>query len=220
MRQICESCHPAGQLAAVHPANADDCVACHMPSRRAVDVSHAAVTDHRMTKRPTPAQATRTDSSTAWYDPAPELKDRNLGLALFNVARKRQSGADFEESFRLLSKLPELQKDAAVEAAEGYLLLGSGHARAAVGCFQRAVTTHPESGEYWLDLGVARESAGDADAAVEAFRRSIADDPYDYRAYRALSDLYKHTNRSEQAQAVTKEFLRLVPQSILMRFPQ
>lgn len=220
MRQICESCHPPQQLAATHPAPPDDCVACHMPSRRAVDVSHAAVTDHRITRRPNPVQARPTDSIAAWYDPEPELRNRNLGLAFFNVARKRQSGTDFQQSFLLLSKLPQAHKDAAVDAAEGYLLLGSGHAQAALPYFERAVASHPESGEYWLDLGVARESAGDTEAAVEAFRRSIADDAYDYRAYKALSDLYKRTSRLNQAQAVTKEFLGLVPQSILMRFPQ
>ncbi len=220
MKQICESCHPAAQLATTHQINQDDCVACHMPSRQAVDVSHAAITDHRIARRPTPQEGQPADSIAAWHDPPPDLVERNLGLALFNVARKRRSGNDFQQAFALLSKLPIAQKDAPVSAAEGYMLLGTGHARQAVECFQRSVQSNPESAEYWLDLGVAQQAAGASDAAIQAFRRSIADDPYDYRSYKALAGLYRQSSSFPQGQAVVNEFLRLVPQSIIMRLPQ
>ncbi len=221
MRQTCESCHPAAQLASTHPAGQEDCIACHMPSRRAVDVSHAAVTDHRIARRP----GTITDAKTGrflavWHDSKPEFAERNLGLAFFNTARQKQSVEDFQQAFNLLSKLPAAQDDADVSAAKGYMLLGSGHATQAVECFERSVHYSPDKAEYWLDLGVAEDGAGNGAAAEQAFRRSIQDDSYDYRPYKALASLYKRTNRSEQAQSVVEDFLRLVPQSILMRLPR
>ncbi len=221
MKQTCESCHPALQLAATHHPGEDDCVACHMPSRRAVDVSHAAVTDHRIARRPGSMAEAKTGKFVAvWHDPKPDFAERNLGLAFFNTARQQQSAEDFQHAFNLLSKLPASQDDADVSAAKGYMLLGSGHTHEAIECFERSVRYSPEKAEYWLDLGVAEDSAGDVIAAVQAFRRSIESDSYDYRAYRALAALYRRTNRNEQAQSVIEEFLRVVPQSILMRLPQ
>lgn len=217
MERICESCHAAAQLASTHKTDQDDCVACHMPARRAADVSHAAVTDHRIAKRPGPiADAKTAKFIAAWHDPKPEFAERNLGLAFFNTAKQRQSVEDFQQAFELLSKLPEGQKDAAVMAARGYILLGSGHARQAVECFERSVADSPQA-EYWLDLGVAEDSAGSGAGAIEAFRRSIEDDPYDYRPYKALANLYKRRNELERSASVVNEFLRLMPQSMVMR---
>jgi len=221
IEQICESCHARGELSNTHAAQQNDCAGCHMPSRQAIDISHAAVTDHRITRRP----ARIVDAQTArfigvWHDPKPEFVERNLGLAYFNTAKQRQSGADFEQAFRLLSKLPAAQKDTAVWAAQGYMLLGTGHAPAAVECFERCVRDNPERAEYWLDLGVAQDAAGKGSEAIQAFRQSIKDDPYDYRAYRALAKLYQRLHEPGRSEAVVKEFQRLVSQSIGMRLLQ
>lgn len=221
MEQICESCHPAAQLTGTHQTGEDDCVACHMPSRRALDVSHAAVTDHRIARRPGSMVDTKAAKFIAvWQDSKPEFAVRNLGLALFNTARQRRSVEGFQQAFNLLSKLPAAQDDADVSAAKGYILLGSGHAKQAVECFERSVHYTPDKAEYWLDLGVAEDDAGNTAAAVQALRRSIEDDSYDYRPYRALANLYRRTNQPGREQSVANEFLRLVPQSILMRLPQ
>lgn len=221
MKQICESCHATAQLASTHQPDQTDCIACHMPSRRAVDVSHAAVTDHRITRWPGAIADVKTAKFIAvWRDPKPEFAERNLGLAFFNTGKQRQSVADFEQAFRLLSSLPPAQNDAAVSAAKGYMLLGSGHASQAVECFEHSVADNPDSAEYWLDLGVAQDGAGNHAAAIEAFRKSIRDGPYDYRPYKALANLYRRMNEAEQSRLVINEFLRRVPHSILMRLPQ
>lgn len=221
MKEICNSCHSSLQLTSTHKPDQEDCVACHMPSRKAVDVSHAAVTDHRIARRPaSPVQAEASGSLVAWHEPNPAIAQRNLGLALFNVARRNHSLPEFQQAFGLLSKLPDNQKDAAVFAAEGYMLLGSGHAQAAVQCFRHSARNDPEKPEYWLDVGVAADNAGNASASAEALRRCIEADPYDYRPYKALSNLYKRMNQPERSQSVVSEFLQLVPQSIVMRLPQ
>lgn len=219
IRQICGSCHANSQLAAVHKPGEDDCVSCHMPKRGAADVSHAAITDHRILRRPAlladaaPAQR----SLAAWHDPLPDIATRAWGLAYFNVARAHNSGPDFQKSFGLLSSLPATQNDASVAAAMGYMLLGTGQPAAAVERFEAATRAEPADAEYWLDLGVAQNAKGDIAAAVTALRRSIQENAYDYRPYQALSDFYQQQGQPERAETTRQEFLRLVPQSILMR---
>lgn len=226
IREVCESCHAPGQVLSIHKSVAgitpnDDCVACHMPRRQAIDVSHAAITDHRIAKRPAEiVPAVQQKVLAAWHEAEPEVQRRDLGLAYFNTAKRESSGADFEKAFGLLSGLGAGEQDAGVSAALGYMLLGTGRAAMAVARFQRAADAQPGSAEYWLDLGVAQNAAGDSVSAIASLRRSITADPYDYRPYKALSDLYKGRQEPEESQAAVQEFLRRVPQSITMRLPQ
>lgn len=218
IKQICESCHAPAEVAAIHKQEPEDCVACHMPRRQAVDVSHAAITDHRIAKHPAEISAASGQKVLApWHNPEPQFASRDLGLAYFNVARREGSGSEFQKAFAMLSPLPAAQEDPAICVALGYMLLGAGRARTAVQWFQRAVTLQPDSAEYWLDMGVAQNAADDSASAVESFRRSIQENPYDYRPYKALADLYDSQKQVEQGQAVRNQFLNLMPQSILMR---
>ncbi len=219
IRTICQSCHPSSQLASTHTPGQIDCVSCHMPRRQALDISHAAVTDHRIQRRPAaPSNApSRPMAIAAWQPAEPPFAARNLGLALFHTAKLKMSGEAFAKAFGILSKLPQSDIDAEVSAAEGYMLLGSGQPVPAVKLFQSAARQVPENAEFWLDLGVAQDAAGDPSAAVASFRKSIDANAYDYRPYKALSDLYNRLHESGQASAVRAEFLRVAPQSILMR---
>jgi predicted CXXCH cytochrome family protein len=220
MKQICGSCHPAAQLAAVHSPGQDDCVTCHMPRRNASDITHAAITDHRILKNPAAgAPSPQGRILSAWQPPPPQLSERNLGLAYFHIARQNNSGPNFQRAFDILSKQPQ-QNDPEVSAAVGYMLLGAGQAESAISCFQAGVDGQPGSAEYWLDLGVAQQTSGNAPGAIRAFSRSIELAPYDYRAYEALSDFYKSAHQPIQASQILQRFLDLVPQSLTVRLLQ
>jgi predicted CXXCH cytochrome family protein len=217
MKQICESCHSTAQLAAIHSPGQDDCVACHMPRRSVSDIAHAAVTDHRILRRPatqTPMPAKQL--LAVWHAPQPEIADRNLGLAYFHLARQNSSGADYRRAYDLLSKQPHA-KDPEVAAAIGYMLLGTGNAKGAISEFETATNCRAENSEYWLDLGVAQQTMGDIHGAIQSFSRSTQLAPYDYRAYKALSDLYRRIQEPAQGQGVLQQFLSLVPQSLTVR---
>ncbi|MGH9609148.1 MAG: cytochrome c3 family protein [Bryobacteraceae bacterium] len=217
IRRVCESCHSRVELARSHTASETDCVSCHMPRLKASDIAHATITDHRLLKRPKQETASGPIHMAAWHKPAPDLANRNLGLAYFHVAKQKQSGRDFEHAYELLSHLTHADRDAPVQAALGYMLLGSGQVRKAVAFFDRAAKTNPASAEYWLDLGVAQNAAGDPSAAVSSLRKSIQDDPYDYRPYEALSRLYASRNQGALGKSVLGQFLKLVPQSLTIR---
>ncbi len=222
IRSICQSCHSASELAASHQPSQLDCVSCHMPSRKASDISHAAITDHRIRRWPAAPVSVLTSETfiTAWQPAKAPFAARNLGLALFQTAKSKMSGEAFAQAFSVLSKLPPGEDDAEVCAVKGYMLLGSGQALPAVSLFESAVRQVPGNAEFWLDLGVAQDAAGDTVSALGSLRKSITADPYDYRSYKALSGLYDRLHQPQEASAVTAEFLRLVPQSILMRLPQ
>jgi predicted CXXCH cytochrome family protein len=221
IREVCEGCHAPAQVASIHKTPQEECVSCHMPRRQAVDVSHAAITDHRIMKRWSDVYNGSWEKTlVAWHDPEPGLGSRDLGLAYFNVAKREGSAKDFEKAFAILSALPGGRADAAVSAAVGYMLLGTGRAGAAVERFQQATEEQPGSAEYWLDLGVAQNAAGQGALAVESFRRSIQENPYDYRPYQALSDLYKSQKQPIQSQEAIDQFLRLAPQNVSLRLPR
>ncbi len=221
MRNICQSCHSPSQLAQSHSPDQADCVSCHMPSRQAVDVSHAAITDHRIARRPaTATEPAKTRFLSAWQPAEPRFAARNLALALFHSAKERASGPDLQKAYTLLSKIPALESDAEVSAAKGYILLAGGQTSPAVASFESATRQAPGNAEYWLDLGVAQDAAGDPNSASQSFRKSIATGPYDYRPYKALAGLYRRLGQPEQAKTAVQDFLQLVPQSILMRLDQ
>jgi tetratricopeptide (TPR) repeat protein len=190
-----------------------------MPRRSASDVIHAAITDHRILKRPMSAMPDPGGVLAPWQAPAPAIADRNLGLAWFHLARQNNSGPAFGRAYNLLSNQSHA-KDAEASATLGYMLLGSGHSQDSIPLFEAAVNYQPENAEYWLDLGVAQQTIGDRHAAVTAFSRSIALAPYSYRGYKALSDFYKDTHQGELAQQTLAQFLKLVPQSLTIRLLQ
>ncbi len=219
MRNICQSCHPTSQLASTHQPSQADCVACHMPRRPAADISHAAVTDHRIRRRPDTGTPAGDFSLTAWQPAPPQFERRNLALALFRVAKRRPAGDTFVAAFKALSEIPASGTDAEVFAAKGYLLLGSGQPQPALRFFRNALEQNGQSAEYWLDLAVAQEAAGDNAESLTSFRKSITAGPYDYRPYMAMRELYRRMGKANEAGALTQEFLKLVPQSIVMRLP-
>ncbi len=220
MKQICSGCHAAGQIASVHPSGTDDCVACHMPRLSATDVAHAAVTDHRILKRPEPVTRAAAGRLLAAWQPVPaEIAQRNLGLAYFHIARQDKSGPEFHQAFNILSREPQAP-DAEVSAALGYMLLGTNRGKQAIAFFQAATEAKPGDSEYWLDLGVAQQAAADYPSAISDFSRAIQLDAFNYRPYKALSDLYETLGRHEQSVHVIREYLTLVPQSLTLRLPK
>ena len=93
------------------------------------------------------------------------------------------------------------------------MLLGSGHSQQSVPLFAAAVKCQPDNSEYWLDLGVAQQAAGQTQDAITSLTRSLTLSPYSSRPYQALSSLYKTQNHPELARQVLQQFLNLVPKA-------
>jgi predicted CXXCH cytochrome family protein len=221
IRQVCNSCHPAQTLAAHHadPLTAD-CVACHMPRRPTADVAHAAVTDHRIVTRPGAGETSvRAMRIVAWKPDESPAAGRNAALAWFAYAQKNKSPAIVREAFERLQSLAQL-RDAAVEAASGYLLLEFGKPALAAKQFGEATRDRPENAEYWLDLAVSQDAAGDSTAAIRSLRHAIEADEYDYRPYLTAAKLYDRMALPDQARRIVQRYLRLDPANLTMRLAE
>ncbi len=215
--QVCRTCHSVGSLNSEHPQQNDHCISCHMPRTSASDVLHAAITDHRIQL---PGRDTTHSVAppvlVAWHPAQSGLADRALGLALFHEAREG-APSSFQKSFDILSKLPAYKQDAEVCAALGYMLLAQSKSSEAIRYFTRSTELNPHSAEYWLDLGVAQQAANRNELAVRSFEKGIALDPFDSRPYQALAALRRAEHDPVQANAALDRYLKVVPQSILIR---
>ena len=92
-RQGCLKCHAdrgCSAPQAERQVKNDACAACHMPRRAALDISHTAVTDHRILRKPMPAKAplTANDSGALvsyfgakGFAPSQDERARDLALA-------------------------------------------------------------------------------------------------------------------------------------------
>jgi predicted CXXCH cytochrome family protein len=94
-RQACLRCHGVGDCsasAAVRQQAGDRCVACHMPRAASSNIAHAAITDHRIFRRPgeKPVELSSREKEYLLYffKPRTHLQDpeleRDYGLALVN----------------------------------------------------------------------------------------------------------------------------------------
>jgi Flp pilus assembly protein TadD len=221
IRQVCNSCHPAATLAA-HHANAAtaDCVACHMPRRPTADVAHAAVTDHRIVKRPGDGEAGASVMRIVpWKPDESAAAARNAALAWFAFAQKNRSSAVVKEAFERLEVLAHL-RDAEVEAALGYMLLEFGRPKLAVPEFDEATREQPGNAEYWLDLAVSQDAAGETTAALSSLQHAIGADEYDYRPYLAAAKIYDRIGVQDQARRVIQRYLKLDPENLTMRLAE
>jgi hypothetical protein len=211
-RQRCLNCHgtPPGGLSddarAQGPAcslarekrrqKGDDCLACHMPRNPSSNVTHFAVTDHRVMRHPEPRpKATaamlggelpiaafhvrRPDGKPAV--PVDEEGRRDVGLALTHLAiMARSLGQDSVRDY-LTGKARPLLDQAATRApddvpaleARGFVLLAQGHFAEALAQFENVLAQAPDREETLSWAVQAAEGAERLEVAVRHAERLV-----------------------------------------------
>lgn len=217
VKAICVSCHT--QLsAASHPEPVTECTSCHMPSRGATDVVHAAVTDHRILRRPAlqlKNVGAEVRAPVAWHDPAKPLDQRNLGLATLAVARDHQSVPLTREAVRLLTTLaPEMAEEPEVLKALGFLWLEQKQPKNALKFFVEAARREPSDAVDVLSEAVAFEAEGDEGDAIKTLERTIQLDPSMQCAYFELARVYAALGQRSAGERVLRRYVELFPESI------
>jgi tetratricopeptide (TPR) repeat protein len=106
-----------------------------------------------------------------------------------------------------------LGADAGTEAAyvRGLIYLEQGKVAEALAAFAAAEAEYAEDAEFWWEVGLARDAAGDADAAVEAFGKALAFGPGFPRIYVARGANYLELGDVERARADFETAARLDP---------
>jgi len=219
VRQVCLSCHQSLFGGAKH-APADECVTCHMPHLRPVDVAHSTVTDHRIVRTPTPQIPPAPLSKVTlrpWREPDSTVAQRDLGLAYFAWTAKHPEADKLARAYELLSRLLPGARDPSVLADLASILLQQGQHGLAVQLFVKAAHAEPTNARYAYCLGEAQERAGNLFSAIEELRRSIHLDPSQLDAYVSLAHVYEVMGAQSQKEQVIREYLRFMPQNLRLR---
>jgi Flp pilus assembly protein TadD len=219
IRAVCVSCH-AVLSSAEHPAGQAECTSCHMQRRATTDIAHAAITDHRIRRRP----AAESGGSAAqvlkvWRTPPAEFTDRDLALAELFAGGSKNIATLREDGVARLDALPTAQRnnDPHVLLALAGWDLQRDKIEDALQFARRAADLRPQSANAAMNLGIVLQRSGDAVQAERQFNRAIELDPSLKQAYAELAVLYSAEHRNVDAIATVDRYLKWNPQDILFR---
>ncbi len=234
-RQKCLACHADADCRlslsvrqARDPANS--CAGCHMPKRALRDISHSALTDHRIIVRldePYPADAL-VKSGTLFgslvyvdaipgqpdYVPALTLLEAYSALLPDNSALERDYDAALDraaatnpDSATVLSKLGWRSSKQDTPDARAR----------AISYFQAAIAHDSKSAADYGELGDLLLKSERNEEAVQVLRAGIALDPYYERSYKLIALCYIGLGRYEEALAAMQQALDVFPEDSAMR---
>jgi Tfp pilus assembly protein PilF len=207
--QVCRSCHASNFDALVqsnrHVRDAD-CIACHMPKRRAEDVVHAVMTDHLIQRRKPTSDlvaelAERNENEAARYHgEVVAYYPRNADALYVAVAQVAEKSNLDPGTSRLEAEI-ERQHPARIDF---YIALGDGwrdrnDARKSIGPYEEALRRDPDSATAMRRLAIALKDAGDLSRAREILQRAVQVAPEDPRLWFELGSLDSDQGRNAQA---------------------
>ena len=175
-RARCIGCH--APMAERHYARQPDCTTCHMPRMNSADITHTAVTDHRIIRQrqndsPRPAEVQRL---VEFGNPAPAARD--LGLAYGEVALRGGTFAAREAMRLLETARQERQGDPEVLTRLGFLHQGRGDFDAAEQFYEQARKQDPGLAVVAANLGVFYARRGRLAQSLELWRTAFDNNPH------------------------------------------
>ena len=194
----CKNCHAARLSSmAAHPKS-DDCISCHMTTRRTDDVPHASMTDHLIERRPSthtrqPEVATYRGEVMLFYPKTLPKPEDELYLAVAQVVQQTnlQSGAmrlqqaiakfhpaerEFELQLRDVLDPGAYHGPPGTAAAVVHSALDqarAGQVTDAIATLKRAAVLDPDSPDAHSTLGAILLQSGNAAAAEPELRAAI-----------------------------------------------
>ena len=214
---LCVTCHPARDNR--HPAR-QDCVVCHMPRTQAVDVIHAAVTDHFIA-RPHSVASPAAEASArntkpyagevTLYYPAslPRDPSNDLSLAIAQV----QSNP--VEALRRLNRLASTgtaqPPEAAAEIGRAFLLLSQ--PQQAINWYRQALAESRDNPLYLAGLGRAQQAAGRSDLAAETLLKVAGLEPGNVDVLLSLGQAYARQGNFTAAIRTLRDAVSQNPES-------
>jgi tetratricopeptide (TPR) repeat protein len=237
-RERCLRCHQQAGCslsATVRRAkNQDDCAACHMPRSGSSNISHTALTDHRVLRRPTPAVYANDQLPTWLLADSPlrhfheDLLDRgtpdanrDLGLALVELARKNPRAARSlgPTALPLLTAATTAHPED-IKALEGKAaaLASVGRSDAALATYDTVLTHVSEDENALAEAAKLAATLGRTDAAIGYLRRLLAVNPWVPLYYVHLAKLHATRRQWPEAVRACQAALRLDPLSVTTRY--
>jgi hypothetical protein len=227
-RSRCFACHTAKSCAAApqaRQARADDCTACHMPRRQDPQISHAALTNHRIVRRPEerlPAREEAAGVELVHVNPAPggkplseitllrmygELLDRDPGLGARYLALLEKLIRTEPENPLVLAALGRKEAREKNPAAD----------REAARHLRRAMELGFQGPAAFEDLAEVLARAGKAEEAVAVLERGIALEPFAPVLQKGLILRLIGLQRYDRARAAMEHYVETFPEDSFMR---
>ena len=214
----CLNCHTETscmEKSEIRNAKADNCVACHMPKRQAVDGLHTAFTDHSIRRsgaeQPFPQNGTP-ELIPFW--PGTE-SPRDLALAYMDVASRTHQESDYLRAFSALEKaLPAAPDDPEVLSNLGYLNDLAGHPQDAVKLYERALHADPRNTLALTNLGQHLATEGKTLGAIQLWQDAVRINPGLGVPSLNLAYAFQQTGNMMKAQQAIEDVLRFNPDSV------
>lgn len=199
----------------------DNCVGCHMPQRNLAEVSHAALTNHRILARAdeTVLQLPQKEEKGLVVVNAPE--GRNIELSNSILLRAYQQLAlknpDYQGRYRLvLDQLSQTDlQDSYIQAALGDRALAEGKADEAVVHLTLALPLGTSA--IYLELAESLLELGRGDEAIEYLKKGIDINPYDAVMQKTLILRYINSKSYAEARKLMKQYVSAFPDDSMMR---
>ncbi len=225
-RAKCLTCHtdescklPLTSRAEENPA--DNCVACHMPKRGIQQISHSALTNHRIPARPDePIPAVlHTEANGLLVVNAPPGHEVKLSKITLLRAYGELAGQDADYQLRYAELLDELAKTDAqnpyVQQALGHKALNENRNEDAVSHLKLALPLD-QAGVY-LELGQALGKLGRTQESIEYLKKGVELAPFDSVMQKTLILEYVNTKAYNEATILIKQYVETFPEDTFMR---
>jgi predicted CXXCH cytochrome family protein len=231
-RDCCLECHADKgctlPVAARKAVTAEDsCIACHMPGKKSEDIPHAAVSDHRIPRKPDRVQS----SLDAAKEAGPPLRyfhegrvpsvdrdevQRDLGLAMIemslNIRQPEARPQIARQALPLLeAAVARAPDDQDAQAALGYALGMMDSNGAALTVLDKVLSRAPHREDALIAAANFATAMGRTDAAVGYFERLIKVNPW-LPSYRyAYAKVLHQRQEWRKAIEASREAVRLDP---------
>ena len=228
-RSRCFTCHTGRdctESATARAANADNCIACHMPKRDVEKISHSALTNHRIPRRPD-AIASNVNLPEAEEPDLPGLllldkSDEHVALPF--VTRLAAYGELAGRSPALLSEYLSLLDRAAKVAPDNPVVLAALGRRSlldkrpdALTYLIRAVDRGSASVTTLIDLSEALDQAGRTTESASALEKALDLFPYSKDVRKRLILHYIQLARYPDARSAMVKYIAEFPEDDFMR---
>ncbi len=225
-RAKCLTCHsetscPVPQKTRAAQRPSDDCAGCHMPKRSVAQVSHSALTNHRIPARAgeavQPLQQPALDGVVIVN--APPGPPAHLDKVTLLRAYGELSAQNAEYQGRYASLLDALEKEQSqspiVQEALGHRAVTEDKLEEAVSHLQAALATNEPT--VYLELGQVLTKLGRYDDAIEYLKKGVTVDPFNAVMQKTLVLDYIQVKNYAEARQGLQRYVDLFPEDSFMR---
>jgi hypothetical protein len=232
-RERCQACH-RDRGCSLHverrlKENADNCIACHMP-RIASDISHTAISDHHIPRRPRCAPA----DAPPWPRPGqvalvPFFREhaddvemsRDLAVALLQLAEKQPTAIARDLAATALPLLEAALRrhadDSPAWEARGNALWFVGNPEEALAAYEAGLAAAPRRETTLFPAATLAARLKHRDLAASLCRRALAVNPWRWEFHQLQAGLDAQAGRWPDAASECRRTLELYPADLTTR---